>query len=183
MVDAVFKICIFGDGGVGKTTLTERFLMGFFSDDTKMTLGASFYQKNLNVENMHVALQIWDFGGEEIYRTLFPNYIRGSAGAIFMYDITRYSSLNNLKDWLKTMDEGVQRSKISIIIVGGKLDLEEKRVIPNEEAEELKERYDFIDHIECSSRTGENVDLIFSLLTYDMLVKAGAKVGMTVKQP
>jgi len=79
MADLAFKLCIFGDGGVGKTTLTERYLMGLFTEDTKMTLGTNFYQKNIVVKGLLVNLQIWDFGGEEQFRTLFPNYIRGSA--------------------------------------------------------------------------------------------------------
>lgn len=35
---AAFKICIFGDGGVGKTSLTQRYLTGLFDVSTKMTL-------------------------------------------------------------------------------------------------------------------------------------------------
>lgn len=36
-VEATFKLCLFGDGGVGKTTLTRRFLTGLFELDTKIT--------------------------------------------------------------------------------------------------------------------------------------------------
>ena len=77
---AVFKICIFGEGGVGKTSLTRRFLVDVFDMDTKMTLGASVFVKQLEVEGNKVRLQVWDFGGEEQYRFLLPVYSHGISG-------------------------------------------------------------------------------------------------------
>jgi len=173
MIDATFKICIFGDGGVGKTTLTERFLLGLFSDETKLTLGASFYEKNLTVEGKLVNLQIWDFGGEVEFRNLLPGYIQGSSGAIFMYDLSRHLTLNNLKDWIVKLDEGISHTEIPILMVGGKLDLEHKRAVKKEDAEAFKNQFGFINNIECSSKTGENVDVVFETLTREMLVRAG----------
>jgi len=132
LADVTFKLCLFGDGGVGKTTLTERYLMGLFSEDTKITLGTSFYQKDISVEGLLVNLQIWDFGGEEQFRALFPNYINGAAGAIFMYDLTRFITLKNLTRWIDKMGETVRYTDIPILMVGGKLDMEEKRAVDKE---------------------------------------------------
>ena len=56
-----FKICVFGDGGVGKTTLVNRYLSGVFNDSTKMTLGMQFFVKKLTFGDTTVSLQIWDF--------------------------------------------------------------------------------------------------------------------------
>lgn len=36
------KLCIMGDGGVGKTTLVERLSTGRFNPTTKMTIGIDF---------------------------------------------------------------------------------------------------------------------------------------------
>ena len=47
MVYARYKLCIFGDGGVGKTTLTHRFLHGVFKEDYRLTIGMDFYLKNI----------------------------------------------------------------------------------------------------------------------------------------
>ena len=98
--DFLFKICIFGDGGVGKTTLLNRYVLGLFKDDSKMTIGVDFRMKQLKVNEKIVTLQIWDFAGEERFRFLLPHYITGASGGIFMYDITRYSSLKNLNEWI-----------------------------------------------------------------------------------
>ena len=43
MNDALFKICIFGDGGVGKTTLVNKYLTGIFKADQTITIGVDFH--------------------------------------------------------------------------------------------------------------------------------------------
>ena len=170
-MDATFKICIFGDGGVGKTALTERYLTGVFKEDMSITLGANFYRKTLSFEGLLVLLQIWDFGGEKQFHSLFPTYVAGANGAIFMYDITRYSSIKNIETWLKLMNEGLGDISIPIIMVGGKLDLEKNRAIEIEMAEKLRDKYNFFKYIECSSKTGENVEQVFNDLAVEMVNK------------
>ncbi len=59
----LFLSYIFGDGGVGKTTLVNRYISGKYSEDFKMTIGIDFYTKNIEIEGIRVNLQIWDFGG------------------------------------------------------------------------------------------------------------------------
>ena len=60
-----FKICIFGDGGVGKTSLVNRYLTGVFQEHYRITIGADFFVKRINVNGATVTLQIWDFAGVE----------------------------------------------------------------------------------------------------------------------
>ena len=68
-----FKLCIFGDGGVGKTSLTHRYLDRVFKEDLKMTIGTDLSVKDLKVDDHKVRLHIWDFAGEERYKILFPS--------------------------------------------------------------------------------------------------------------
>ncbi|TFG08518.1 MAG: GTP-binding protein [Promethearchaeota archaeon] len=174
MTSAKFKVCVFGDGGVGKTTLVQRFLTGKFSSNYLVTIGADFYIKKINIHEHEITLQLWDFAGEQKFRFLLPTYAAGSSGGIFMYDITRRSSIDNVKTWL---DVFASRSStdsldIPIIMVGGKLDLEEKRVISKDEAQKIAEKNEFYDFIECSSRTGENVENVFMNISKKMLEDA-----------
>ncbi|MCK4688545.1 MAG: GTP-binding protein, partial [Candidatus Lokiarchaeota archaeon] len=85
MADAMFKICIFGDGGVGKTTLVKRYMTGVFKGDSTMTIGVDFHVKKLEINGLNVSLQIWDFAGEDRFRFLLPSYVIGASGGIFMY--------------------------------------------------------------------------------------------------
>ena len=72
-----------------------------------MTLGVEFLLKALEVNGETVKLQIWDFAGEERFRFLFPSYIRGANGAIFMYDITNYGSLAHVDNWFEIVDNEI----------------------------------------------------------------------------
>ena len=175
MDEISFKICLFGDGGVGKTTLTMRYLTGLFKFDTKLTIGANFYKKILKFnENTTISLLIWDFGGEKQFHNLFSMYVSGSSGAIFMYDVTRFSSLKNVDDWMKTLKEGLkEKYPIPILMVGSKIDLIKQNKIDMNFPAQVVNKFNFIDHILCSAKTGYNVDLIFNRLTEEIMKKLG----------
>jgi len=170
-----FKLCIFGDGGVGKTTLIRKFVTRVFENDIKMTIGADFSVKNLEIDGETITLRIWDFAGEERFRVLLPSFAKGADGGIFMYDITRYSTLNNMKDWLSIFEYFVSddQMKIPIIMIGGKADLQEKRSIEPEEAQKLSVNYALQGFYECSSKTGDNVETLFEFITRKMLENTG----------
>ena len=166
-----FKVCVFGDGGVGKTTLIRRFLTKIFEEDIKMTIGADFSIKNLELDGKQVTLRIWDFAGEERFRVLLPSFAKGADGGIFMFDITRYVSIKEIDDWLSIFEYFVSdtKMKIPIIMVGGKSDLEDKRSVESEEAMELSKNYGLHGYFECSSKTGDNVEEIFEYIAKRML--------------
>ena len=171
----MFKLCIFGDGGVGKTCLVSRYLTGIFKSNSRMTIGVDFLLKTLNIEDKKVALQIWDFAGEDRFRFLLPRYVKGASSGIFMFDITRNTSLKNLPDWLEVFYDGTKDSnqKVPIIMVGGKLDLHDRRSVYSNDAVELAKKYDLYDYIECSAKTGENVDIIFYKIARNLTEMAG----------
>ena len=70
--DAIFKVVIFGDAGCGKTTLMRRFMTGIFMPGSTMTIGVDFDSKCLKVNGYQAKLTLWDFGGEERFRFIFP---------------------------------------------------------------------------------------------------------------
>lgn len=175
MEDAKFKICVFGDGGVGKTTLVNRYLTGLFSDPG-MTLGVDFHIKWLDIEGQRIFLQIWDFAGEKRFRCVLPSYIIGSAGCIFMYDVTQASTINSLDDWLSVFEEEKKKNidkEIPLIMVGGKIDLNQNREVQSNEALGLAQKNNFKDYLECSAKSGENVEEIFISITRLMMKNAG----------
>ena len=175
MQSGTFKICIFGDGGVGKTTLIQKYVSGYFKESTKMTIGLDIATKILEVKDWSVKLQLWDFGGEERFRFFLPAYARGSFAWIFVYDITRYASLRNFDDWLEMFKKGVdfEKKPIPLLMVGAKLDLEDERSIPIEEALDFAQIKGINEVIECSSKTGENVESVFISITLQILKSKG----------
>jgi len=172
-----YKMCIFGDGGVGKTTLINRYISGKYSEDFRMTIGVDFYTKSIEIGDIRVNLQIWDFAGEQQFKNLLPNYVIGASGGIFMYDISRFYSLTHLEDWINLLNKAPDRyeKKLPLLLVGGKKDLtlKGKRVVEADYASELGKKFEVFDFIECSSKTGENVDLIFNIMALEMLKSSG----------
>ncbi len=166
-----YKLCIFGAGGVGKTTLIKRFVTQIFEEDIKMTIGADFSIKNIELEDKTVTLRIWDFAGEERFRVLLPSFAKGANGGIFMFDTTRYSSIRDIDDWLSIFEYFVSESKakIPIVMVGGKIDLVEKKSVETEEAMEISNKYGLSGYFECSSKTGDNVEEIFKFIARKMI--------------
>lgn len=161
-----YKICIFGDGGVGKTTLTQRYMTGIFQEKYQLTIGMDFYLKKLEVDGNEVSLQIWDFAGEEKFRFLMPGALLGAHAAIFMYDLSRYGTLENLNDWFSLFKETIQKENedIPFILVGSKLDLEDFRTVPKEKGLEMADQHGAIGWVECSAKDGTNVSRIFEEL-------------------
>src|SRR5271157_533341 len=122
-----FKVLLLGDGGVGKTTLVQRYVTGAFIANTKITIGVDFATKSLLIDGAQVMLQVWDFGGEERFRFILPTYCNGAKGGIFVYDVTNLQSLLHAGEWLKIVRD--QAGDIPVIMVGTKADLVEKRAV------------------------------------------------------
>ncbi len=173
MYDATYKMVIFGDAGCGKTTLTQRFLTNLFKSSTTMTIGVDFEVKSLEINEKKIKLQIWDFGGEERFRFLLPTYVRGANGALFMYDVTNYSSLAHIDDWLVIIRKEIPvDDNFPIIVVGGKADLIDNREVTGEEGINISKSRGVDGFIECSSKTGENIEESFEALTRIMMQKS-----------
>ncbi|MFW9785189.1 MAG: Rab family GTPase [Candidatus Heimdallarchaeota archaeon] len=161
--DYTFKLLMLGDASVGKTSLTLRYIKGYFSTDLKLTIGVDFYSKTTSFNNKKVKLQIWDFGGEQRFRFLLSQYCKGANAAFYLYDITNDRSIEHLPEWTQIVRENA--GDIPIMLIGSKRDLEEFRAVPREDGILTAKKYNLASFIELSSKTGENVEEAFKVLT------------------
>ena len=123
----IFKVIVAGAGGVGKTALIQRYVTGTFIEDHKMTIGAAFSVKDITLDTGEsVRLQLWDFAGEERFRFLLGDYCKGASGAFVCYDITDYSTFEQIPEWLRIIRQNA--GMIPIVLVGTKYDLENHEV-------------------------------------------------------
>jgi len=131
--------------------------------------------KDLIINSIKITLQIWILGNNIDFRLTMPLFGRGSSGGIFMYDITDYSSLRSIKDWLNAFRQGLLEDKrtIPIIMIGGKSDLHESRVVSQDKAKRIAQEHKLLKYYECSSKTDENIDKIFTFMTRAILKSEG----------
>lgn len=152
-----------GDASVGKTSLTMRYISGYFMEDLKLTIGVDFYSKTTSFKDKKVKLQIWDFGGEERFRFLLSQYSKGANGAFFLYDITNQTSLDHLPDWTQVIRE--HAGEIPIMLIGSKVDLHDFRAVSRDDGILAAKKYNLASFVELSSKTGENVEKAFNVMT------------------
>jgi small GTP-binding protein len=107
-----------------------------------------------------IKLQIWDTAGQESFRAITKSYFRGATGALLVYDITRRETFDHVKTWLEEL-RGAADKDISIILVGNKCDLEERRKVSKEEAQEWAREHRLKAAVETSAKTGEAVEQAF----------------------
>lgn len=78
----------------------------------------------------------WDTAGQDRFRTITSSYYRGADGIIIVYDVTDRQSFDNVKNWLEEIEKYVEE-KTKKYIVGNKNDLQERRQVKTEEAQNL----------------------------------------------
>jgi small GTP-binding protein len=115
------KVCIIGDTDVGKTSLSTRFCHSEFPTNSTPTIGASFLQKRVLVDNIEISLQIWDTAGQERFRSMAPMYYRGAKAAICVFDVTNEESFNRIATWLRDLRSHADPNAV-ICIAGNKCD-------------------------------------------------------------
>ena len=163
----IFKVVVVGDGGTGKSTMIQRLLTGKFIAQ-KITIGTDLASYSISVEEKNIKLQIWDFAGEKRFRFFLPSYSRGAQGCLLCFDLTRYSSFENLKEWYSIVKENSPNAVFTL--VGEKYDLtESKRAVATKIAQEFQGEYNIPHYFETSSKTGYNNAKIFEILTQEII--------------
>ncbi|KAL9251392.1 Ras-related protein [Drosera capensis] len=153
------KLVLLGDMGAGKTSLVLRFVKGQFFDHQEPTIGAAFFSQILSLNEATVKFDIWDTAGQERYHSLAPMYYRGAAAAVVVYDIANMDSFLRAKKWVEELQRQENPSLV-MALVGNKVDLEEKREVNSEEAEQFSEEKGML-FMETSARTSLNINDLF----------------------
>ena len=83
------KAVVIGEASTGKTSISSRFCLGSAPTNPASTVGASFLQKRIDMEQGgEVVMQIWDTAGQERFRALAPMYYRGAKAAVVVADLS-----------------------------------------------------------------------------------------------
>ena len=172
--DYLFKVVLIGDSGTGKSNLLSRFTRNEFSLDSRSTIGVEFATRSINVDGKTVKAQIWDTAGQERFHSLAPMYYRNAQASAVVYDVTKASSFEKAKNWVKELQRQASPN-IVIALVGNKVDLvsdatssadtnetddetppKVEREVPFSEAQQYADEAGLL-FFETSAKTGEGV--------------------------
>jgi len=164
-----FKVVILGDGGVGKTSLLNKFIEKTFEQDYKSTIGTNIMRVDYPVmENVTVGFALWDLAGQQFFQKVRQMYLQGCQAALFVYDVTRPETLYNLENWKNEL-HAVAGTDVKSLMVGNKTDLTEERQVTFEEGKKVADDLG-MSYLETSAKTGENVNHAFGALAF-LLIK------------
>lgn len=167
-----YKMVLFGDSKVGKTSVVERFIHDRFEESYISTLGYNVYEKQIPYKDSVISLMIWDIGGQEKFRDLRKRYAEGAHIAFLMYDITNEDSFNAISTWKKDLEEFA--AKAVFIIIGNKMDLDGNRQVPKADGKRIATELGALDFFETSAKTGIGIENAFKMLatkTFDAQYK------------
>ena len=164
-----FKILLLGDSTVGKTAFILRFCEDKFDEDSLTTIGLDQKNKYVKRGDKKIELHIWDTAGQERFRAIAKNLYKGADGILLMYDMSNLNSFNHIKEWINSIKESVDISKIALIIVGNKCDLTTQEITVDEEKKKNFEETRKLKIIEASAKKNINVNDSFIVLLDKML--------------
>lgn len=129
------KVVIVGNGGVGKSSMIQRYCRGTFTKDYKKTIGVDFLERQIEVDGEDVRLMLWDTAGQEEFDAITKAYYRGAQACVLAFSTTDRDSFEAAHTWkLKVENEC---GEIPTVIVQNKIDLMDDSVVNPEEAELL----------------------------------------------
>jgi len=160
------KVCMIGATGVGKTSVSQRFVRSIFSEAYRTTIGVTIEKRRFAWDGQEVDLVLWDLSGEDEFQSLNLSYLRGAGGILVVIDGTRRD----------TVETALRLHETARAIVGGvpcvfvlnKSDLVATWEI-DERCEAALHRAGW-PSIKTSAKTGAGVEDAFGALVRAMMV-------------
>ena len=151
------KIIILGSSEVGKTCILNRYFHNEFKENVLSTVGIDFQTKFFKFDgDQKIKVNYIDTAGQEKFRAISVNYLKGTNGVILVFDITNKETFDLLESWLKELKD-TNKSNISKVLVGNKSDLAENREVTVEDANKFANNIN-CKYFEASAKTGENIN-------------------------
>ncbi|MGB3299126.1 MAG: COR domain-containing protein, partial [Phormidesmis sp.] len=157
------KLLLIGQGSVGKTSLINRLVDNHYNPNESQTDGLNVSKWPLEVNGQEIRLNVWDFGGQEIYHATHQFFLTKRSLYILTCNCRTSEDENRIEYWLKLIQSFGGESPV--IIVGNKAD--EQPLDINRKA--LRDKYPNIKAIlETSCQSGHGIDDLRAKITYEV---------------
>jgi len=159
------KICMLGQFGVGKTSLSERFVYNRFDEKYLTTIGVKVSQKILppftladGRKKIQYDFLIWDIAGMDKFDSMIKNYYAGSAGVLAIGDLTRMETVESL---IEIVQKFLSVSPLAkLLFIGNKVDIVQDVKIERKKVQKVADHFQS-EFLFTSAKTGELVEEAF----------------------
>ena len=63
--------------------------------------GVNFMEKTISVRRTTITFSLWDLGGQREFVNMLPLVCNDAVAILFMFDLSRKSTLNSVKEWYR----------------------------------------------------------------------------------
>ena len=157
------KIGILGDTCVGKLSICKAYL-GYDFNENSLNNNIShgkFETKFILDNGKEIRLIIWSAPGQERFHSIALNTMKSVNGILLIADLTRKESFDNIKKWLRDIEDNLNNPYI--VLFGNKADLKDQWEITSEEAKKYAEENKLI-YFETSAKTKQGIKEGFSYI-------------------
>ncbi len=162
-----WKIIVVGSAGVGKTSLVLRYVTGRFPATHPPTLSIPIDCRDIEVGDIQATLQIWDLGPHGSPETVPMGYYVAARGVVFVYDLTRPDTFEDVLVWKKAVDARLSAEQSSYeyacVLVANKSDLADRRQVTADDGQKLAETLG-VEYVEASAKLNTNVSQVFQAI-------------------
>lgn len=164
-IDLRCKCIVIGDSTVGKTSLVKVLTGGSeqFPEKYLLTKDIDISVKKIKLSNSEqsVELLLFDCSGKEFYNQIFQTVWSNNVSLIVgVFDVTNEKSLNSLHNWMSNALKAIAKERVIGIVLGNKIDLEERVIVKKEEAHQLAKKYK-MRYFECSAKDNSGIEEAF----------------------
>ena len=159
-----FKVTLLGAGGVGKSALTLRIISGVFTPTYNPTI-EDYYRHDTNIDGVGPCIvEILDTAGTEQFASMRQLYISNGQAFALVYAVDDRSSFEEMREIYDQISDVKAPQNFSVILVGNKCDLEDRREVETWEGEETAKAMCNCPFMETSAKEGTNVFKFFATL-------------------
>ena len=155
--DTEIKLMFVGETDTGKTSIFNRLVENKFTEKISASIGVDFKDIPFKYGKKKYSLHLFDAAGQERFRSVIDNFYKMVQGFFIVFDLTNENSLNEVTNWVDTIQNKCTDPKI--ILLGNKKDLTKKRMNEDLLKEKLADLRNKFKYYEISAKKNQNINL------------------------
>lgn len=162
------RVIVMGVGGVGKSAITNRFVVGRWIEKYDPTVEES-YLTTIDLDGKALQIEILDTAGQHEYTPLRETFMHTGDGFLLVYSIVDDQTFEELRDIHEQIMRVHQNADVPIVVVGNKIDMPaDERVVSADEGKALADDFGG-EFIEISAKNNFKVKEAFQTLIRTIL--------------